>query len=242
MITKSRIRQIVELIDLTNLADDCSTAAIEQLCADTITPVGSVAAVCVWPDFVKDAKQHLKADSEIAIATVINFPQGTEPLKNCIEITETAIADGATEIDYVMPYTQLLEGNTGEVEFSLKSMRDCIPRDIHLKVILETGELKLPETIRSAATLAIDHGADFIKTSTGKVATNATLNAAEIMLEVIATKNSDVGFKPAGGISTVSDADAYLRLAERKLGESWLNKTHFRIGASSLLQDALQRL
>jgi deoxyribose-phosphate aldolase len=234
-----RIKQIIELIDLTNLAEDCDEAAIEQLCAQSITPMGSVAAVCIWPKFIKDAKRHLGSASAINIATVINFPGGSESQHACTAQIEQAIGDGATEIDYVMPYKQLLNGQFSEVELALKSVRACVPAGIHLKVILETGELKTTQTIKMASELAIDCGADFIKTSTGKVETNATPEAAAIMLDVIAKKNRDIGFKPAGGIRTVNDAETYLQLAEGKLGEAWLNAAHFRIGASGLLQDAL---
>jgi len=237
--TSHRIKQIIELIDLTNLADNCDQAAIEQLCAQATTPVGSVAAVCVWPEFVVDARRHLGAVNDVSIATVVNFPSGSESTQHCSNLIEKAIAEGASEIDYVMPYRQLLNGSTSEVQLALKAARDSVPADIHWKVILETGELKTTQNIRMASEIAIDCGADFIKTSTGKVETNATPAAAKIMLEVIAEKNSDVSFKAAGGIRTVSDAESYLKLAEDKLGEAWLNSDHFRIGASGLLQDAL---
>ncbi|MFT4727249.1 MAG: deoxyribose-phosphate aldolase [Granulosicoccus sp.] len=234
-----RIKQIIELIDLTNLDENCDQAAIEKLCAQSITPMGSVAAVCIWPEFIKDAKQHLGAASAINIATVINFPGGSESQHSCTAQIEKALGDGATEIDYVMPYRQLLNGKITEVELALNSIRACVPASIHLKVILETGELKTAQNIKMASELAIDCGADFIKTSTGKVVTNATPETAAIMLDVIAKKNRDIGFKPAGGIRTVNDAEKYLQLAEDKLGEAWLNAAHFRIGASGLLQDAL---
>jgi deoxyribose-phosphate aldolase len=234
-----RIKQIIGLIDLTNLDKNCDQAAIEQLCAHSITPVGSVAAVCIWPEFIKDAKQHLGAASAINIATVINFPGGSESQHLCAAKIEKAIRDGATEIDYVMPYKQLLNGKITEVELALKSTRACVPASIHLKVILETGELKTAQNIKIASELAIDCGADFIKTSTGKVVINATPEAAAIMLDVIAKKNRDIGFKPAGGIRTVNEAEKYLQLAEDKLGEAWLTAAHFRIGASGLLHEAL---
>ena len=198
-----------------------------------------MAAVCVWPDHVKHARQRLGRVSTIGLATVINFPHGSDSTKISCEQTGQAIEDGATEIDYVMPYRQLMAGNVVDVESALSSVRRCVPDSIHLKVILETGELQSSQSIRLASNLAIDQGADFIKTSTGKVAKNATLNAAQVMLDVIDKKNRNVGFKPAGGIRTVVDAESYLSLAEEKLGESWCNAAHFRLGASSLLQDAL---
>jgi len=221
--TNQRIRQIVKLIDLTDLGDDCDQSAIEKLCTQAITPVGPVAAICIWPKFVKYAKQHPETSSNINIATVINFPAGSEsPDLSTVQI-EKAIVDGATEIDYVMPYRQLLSENISAVEIALKSIRRCVPDGLHLKVILETGELKTDEMIRLASALAIDQGADFIKTSTGKVETNATPDAARIMLEEIVKKNVDVGFKPAGGIRTVQDAETYLTLAKEILGNSWVH-------------------
>jgi len=113
---------------------------------------------------------------------------------------------------------------------------------MHLKVILETGELKSVKNIRIAAEMAIEHGADFIKTSTGKVSINATPEAAATMLDVIANKNSAVGFKPAGGIRTLSDAEIYLNLAEERLGNSWVSAERFRFGASGLLDDLLNQV
>jgi len=234
-----RIKQIIELIDLTNLSDNCDHAATELLCNQAITPAGSVAAVCVWPEFVPAAKQCLGDASNIDIATVINFPDGSESAKVCVSQIEKALAQGATEIDYVLPYRQLLAGDFSKVQIALESVRGGVTDGVHLKVILETGELKNAQNIETASALAIDGGADFIKTSTGKVEVNATPEAAEIMLDVIAKKNPQTGFKAAGGIRTVTDAEMYLKLAEDKFGAPWLNAAHFRIGASGLLQDAL---
>lgn len=237
--SEQAIRQIIELIDLTNLAKDCDEAAIELLCAQTSTQKGKVAAVCLWPKFVKRARQRLGASSSIKIATVVNFPGGADSADTCCAMIDQAITNGANEIDYVLPYQHYLSGNIANVTSALKRVRTCTPGDIHLKVILETGILHSAEHIKATSELAIDHGADFIKTSTGKVEINATLATANIMLDVIAKKNRHIGFKPAGGIRTVADAQAYLQLATEKLGSSWLNADHFRFGASGLLQEAL---
>lgn len=234
-----RIKQIVGLIDLTDLSEDCDESAIENLCAQTITPIGPVAAICIWPKFVEHARRCLKTTNNINIATVINFPAGSESPDLSTALIEQTIGDGATEIDYVMPYKHLLDGDISAVESTLKSVRECIPTNVHLKVILETGELKTTQNITLASELAIDNGADFIKTSTGKVETNATPAAARTMLETITKKNIDVGFKPAGGIRTVQDAEDYLSIAEEILGDKWVHAGHFRIGASGLLKDAL---
>jgi len=151
----------------TNTSRNLSKSAIENLCAQTITPIGPVAAICIWPKFVEHARRCLKTTNNINIATVINFPAGSESPDLSTALIEQTIGDGATEIDYVMPYKHLLDGDISAVESTLKSVRECIPTSVHLKVILETGELKTTQNITLASELAIDNGADFIKTSTG---------------------------------------------------------------------------
>ena len=234
-----RVRRIVSLLDLTNLDDQCDNAAIEKLCAEACTPIGNVAAVCVWPDFVSAARRCLGVDSEIQIATVVNFPSGGETPSVVHAMIDKAIADGATEIDYVLPYTALINGEDDSVSFAIKSVRESVPQSITLKVILETGVLATNDLIQTAADCAIKEGADFIKTSTGKVPVNATLEAGAIMLEAIKGSGADVGFKAAGGIRTVQEASTYIRLADKILGRNWVSPAHFRFGASGLLQEAL---
>jgi len=241
-IDASRIRQIISLIDLTNLNDDCDAAAISALCDDALTPAGPVAAICIWPEFIKTARHFLDNDTDIALATVVNFPSGDEPLLSVCAAIEKTIEDGANEIDYVLPYSELINGRSDSVVSTLHRIRENVPQHLTLKIILETGELKNQEQIRIASRIAIDHGADFIKTSTGKVPVNATLEAAGIMLEEIAVSGGAVGFKAAGGIKSVDEANAYLQLAETTLTTDWVRPTHFRFGASSLLQDALDKL
>lgn len=241
-ISTSRIHQIISLIDLTNLNDDCDEATIDALCAQSSTTAGPVAAICIWPEFVSHARQLLGAQSSVQLATVVNFPSGDEKLPVICSTIETAIDAGATEIDYVLPYAALLAGDTDQVKISLQTVRRATPDNILLKVILETGQLNEADFIRQASSIAIDQGADFIKTSTGKVPVNATVKAASIMLETIKHTQRDVGFKAAGGISSIEDADTYLQLAEDKLGKEWPNPARFRFGASSLLNDALANL
>lgn len=242
LISTSRIHQIIGLIDLTNLNDDCNQVAIETLCAQAMTPVGHVAAVCIWPTFVSYAKNCLGQSSPVQIATVVNFPSGDESLELTCSTIDKALDDGATEIDYVLPYNALLNGKADLVVSAIKTVRNHIPDDFQLKIILETGELVTSDLIRTAAQIAIEQGADFIKTSTGKVPINATPEAATIMLDAIAQTHRDVGFKVAGGIKSIDDANAYLKLSEERLGQSWADPAHFRFGASSLLQDALVKL
>lgn len=226
----------LSLLDLTNLRDDCDASAIETLCKRAQGPNGNTAAICIWPRFVAQARGILGTSSPVRIATVVNFPSGNLPVSEVVEETRKAIADGADEIDLVIPYTKFLAGDEASVSDMVRAVRAACPNSC-LKVILETGEIKDAALIRRASELAIAEGADFIKTSTGKVQVNATLEAADIMLQAIRDSRRKVGFKPAGGISTVADADLYLRLAETIMGANWLMPSTFRFGASGLLDD-----
>lgn len=228
-------RRAIACLDLTNLNDDCSEADVIDLCARAATPHGDTAAICIWPRFVPLAKQKL-SNSMIRIATVVNFPQGGEDTAPVIAETGEAIAAGADEIDMVMAY-RLVADRPAEVETQIAAIRQAA-RGRLLKVIVETGEIKDPGLIRKAAEIAIAAGADFIKTSTGKVAVNATAQAARVMLSVIAGHDGRIGFKPAGGIRTLDDVALYFGLADEILGPDWATPKTFRIGASSVL-DAL---
>lgn len=232
----------LSLLDLTNLKDDCTPAAIEQLCARARTPFGHTAAICIWPRFVTQARGILGSDSLVRIATVVNFPSGELDIATVVEETERAVADGADEIDLVIPYRALMAGNEAAVTSMVTAVRQACPAPTLLKTILETGELKDSALMRRASELAIAAGADFIKTSTGKVAVNATLEATDIMLRAIRDSRRKVGFKPAGGISSVADAALYLRLADTIMGEDWVMPSTFRFGASGLLDDILSIL
>ena len=231
-------KRILSLIDLTNLDDDCPPAAVRALAAKAETPHGPVAALCVWPAHVELAAD-LVSGTGIDVATVVNFPGGDDPLRDVVALTQRAIAAGATEIDTVIPYRPLLAGNEGAVAEHLAAVREAAT-GARLKCILETGELRDEAPIRRASELAIEGGADFIKTSTGKVATGATEDAARWMLETIRESGrADVGLKPSGGIRTVAEAAGYLALADANMGEGWAKKATFRFGASSLLGDVL---
>ncbi|TPW31081.1 deoxyribose-phosphate aldolase [Martelella alba] len=232
----------LSLLDLTNLQDECTDADIKDLVARAHSPYGPTAAICIWPRFVALARQMLGDDHMIKIATVVNFPGGNLPLSEVEEETERAIRDGADEIDLVIPYEKLKAGNEWAVSEMVRAIRFQCREPVLLKVILETGELGDAALIRRAAEIAIEEGADFIKTSTGKVAINATLEAADIMLGVIRNTERRVGFKPAGGISSVADARLYLSLAETVMGEGWVLPSTFRFGASSLMTDILNIL
>jgi deoxyribose-phosphate aldolase len=232
-------QKVLGLIDLTDLNATSSDTAVAALCAKASTPYGKVAAICIWPRFVKGAKPLLK-DTGIRIATVVNFPDGDEDSAPVVMETEKAIKDGADEIDLVFPYRAFMKGGhelAGEQIAIIASV--CHGRAL-LKVIIETGELREQKLIKSASELAIAEGADFLKTSTGKIQVNATLAAAETMLNVIkASRRRDVGFKPAGGIRTLDDAVKYLELGDTIMGHDWAAPSTFRFGASGLLDDCL---
>lgn len=228
----------LSLLDLTNLKDDCTPEQIVALCSKAQTAYGPTAAICIWPRFVMQARTLLGPDSPIRIATVVNFPSGAMKIEDVLAETRDAVADGADDIDLVIPYRALASGDDNAVTDMVTAVKAACGNAI-LKTILETGELKDVALIRKAADLAIAAGADFVKTSTGKVNVNATLEAADIMLQSIRDSRKKVGFKPAGGISTVADAALYLRLADTIMGEDWVMPSTFRFGASGLLDDIL---
>lgn len=243
---KATARRAIGLLDLTNLDGDCTHEAIDALCERAVTPHGPVAAICIWPRFVSHARGRL--NGAIPIATVVNFPHGGTDVEITRVETVQALRDGAAEIDLVLPYEAFAEGDRAAAEAMVRAIRAVVPPAPQgtLKVILETGELRDEEPIRDASRLAIAAGADFIKTSTGKVAVNATPETARIMLEEIAAAGGEggrtVGFKPAGGIRSTADAAEYLALADRIMGPRWAAPATFRFGASSVLADLLATL
>ncbi len=222
-------------LDLTDLNDDCDEAAINALAARAVTSWGSVAALCIWPRFIEQAKAALAPD--VRVATVICFPSGEATDEEAIAQTEEALRLGADEIDMVIPYIDLMEGRGSVVRSRVERVKRAAG-EATVKAILETGVLAGPDLIRKASELAVEGGADFLKTSTGKVPVNATLSGAETMLTVISKADHPVGFKAAGGIRTTADAMAYLEVADRIMGEGWATPATFRFGASGLL-DAL---
>ncbi|WP_374556304.1 deoxyribose-phosphate aldolase [Aquitalea pelogenes] len=229
-------RRALSMMDLTSLNDDDTDARIVALCQQASSSAGTVAAVCVYPRFVALARRTLDelGLQQVKVATVSNFPAGGDDIALAVAETAAAIADGADEVDVVFPYRALLAGNA-EVGAELVATCKEACGDKLLKVIIESGELKEPALIRQASLIAIEAGADFIKTSTGKVAVNATLDAAGIMLAAIRSTGALCGFKAAGGVRTAAEAAEYIDLAEHLLGEHWVSPEHFRFGASSLL-------
>jgi deoxyribose-phosphate aldolase len=239
--------QAISLMDLTSLTDQETVADIELLCQQAKSPGGNTAAICIFPRFIPLAKKLLaqQGTPEIKIATVTNFPHGNDDVAIAVAETKAAVAYGADEVDVVFPYQALINGNADIGSVLIAACKAVCPESVLLKVIIETGELKTLELIKLASELSIEAGADFIKTSTGKVAVNATPEAAKIMLEVIKDTNNaniDTGFKAAGGVRDVIDAQVYLDLAHDILGDNWATASHFRFGASSLLNNLLSTL
>ncbi|WP_409424422.1 MULTISPECIES: deoxyribose-phosphate aldolase [unclassified Pseudoalteromonas] len=235
---------VVSLMDLTSLNTDDNQASINALVNSIDPKLGTPAAVCVFSEFVDDAKIALanRLLNHVKVATVTNFPTGDAPLNEVLNETLIAIERGADEIDLVIPYKALIKGEANTVlEYVSESKKACGSR-AQLKVIIESGELRTPALITQATELAIQGGADFVKTSTGKVAVNATLEATEIMLKAIKNSSKSVGFKAAGGVKTTGDANTYLQLATEVMGHDYLAPETFRFGASSLLNDVYKVL
>jgi deoxyribose-phosphate aldolase len=222
-------------LDLTDLTEACTDQAIDALCRKALDPRGPVAAVCVWPQFVKRAHENLRG-SAVRIATVVNFPAGGEDVSRVTDDTQEALSDGANEIDLVLPYEAVRRGDLAVAVEMVEAVRELVDQGRLLKVILETGELKDPKLIETASRIAIEAGADFIKTSTGKTPVSATPEAAGIMLDAIKASGRSVGLKPSGGIRTLADAKIYLDLADRIMGQGWATPRTFRIGASSVYE------
>lgn len=233
-------RRALACLDLTDLTDSCEAGDVERLAARARTPFGDVAALCVWPRFVALARELIGPD-RIRVATVVNFPYGGENVSRTVDETTAAIAAGADEIDLVLPYRAFAEGRADIAARMVDAVRQA-SGDALLKVILETGMLREPQLIRRASDLAIAEGADFIKTSTGKVEVNATPDAAIAMLAAIRSSGRPVGLKPSGGIRTLADARTYVELADAAMGDGWATPRTFRLGASSLLGALVETL
>ncbi|WP_025819345.1 deoxyribose-phosphate aldolase [Shewanella marina] len=241
---KQAAQRAINLMDLTTLNDDDTDQKVIELCHKANTAAGHTAAICIYPRFIPIARKTLEemGCDDIKIATVTNFPHGNDDIAIAVLETRAAVAYGADEVDVVFPYRALMAGNE-TVGFELvKACKEECGADVLLKVIIESGELKDAALIRRASEIAIDAGADFIKTSTGKVPVNATIEAAEIMMTVISEKNREVGFKPAGGVRDAEQAALFLNTAERILGDDWVSQRTFRFGASSLLASLLHTL
>lgn len=242
----------VRMMDLTTLEGMDTPGKVAQLSAKAVRPdpvdpqVPSVAAVCIYPNLVPIARQAV-AGSGVKVASVATyFPSGQAPLDLKVAETERVVEMGADEVDMVIDRGAFLSGRYLEVYDEIRAIRQACGDQAHLKVILETGELETFDAIRRASMLAMLAGADFIKTSTGKVQPSATLGVTLVMLEAIrdfhAMTGRQVGMKPAGGIRTAKDSIRYLVVVNETLGTEWMTPDRFRFGASSLLNDVLMQI
>jgi deoxyribose-phosphate aldolase len=244
------IELAIRMVDLTTLEGADTPGKVAAICAKARQPdpadptCPAVAAVCVYPSMVATAAEHLRG-SGIHVASVATaFPSGQAPLPVKLDDTRAAVAAGADEIDMVINRGAFLSGRYLEVFDEIVEVKRAAG-PAHLKVILETGELSTYDNVRRASWLAMLAGADFIKTSTGKVAPAATLPVTLVMLEAVRDFRADtgrqVGVKPAGGIRTSKDAIKYLVVVNETAGEDWLDPAWFRFGASTLLNDLLMQ-
>lgn len=241
----------LSMIDLTTLEGKDTPGKVRQLCYkamhlnEHIPGLPTVAAVCVYPSMVETAKKVL-LNSGVKVASVATgFPAGLVPLKVKLEDTRAAVEAGADEIDMVISRNFFLSGNYQAVFDEIAAVKE-VCASARLKVILETGELITLDNVRLASDLAISAGADFIKTSTGKIQPAATMQVTLVMLEAIRDyyqkTGTQVGMKPAGGISNSKLALHYLVMLKETLGEKWLSNEWFRFGASSLANDILMQV
>ncbi|MGH7943175.1 MAG: deoxyribose-phosphate aldolase [Limisphaerales bacterium] len=246
------LKMAVSMMDLTTLEGKDTPGKVAYLCRKALQPAEPkygappCAAVCVYPNMVKHARKFLGVNSAVRVASVATaFPSGQFPLRTKLEETRRAIHDGADEIDMVIDRGAFLAGDRGRVFDEIAATKEaCGP--VHLKVILETAELATYDNVRLASEIAMQAGADFIKTSTGKVSPAATMPVTLVMLEAIRdhffATGVRMGMKPAGGIRTARQALAYLVMVKETLGDDWLTPELFRFGASTLLNDVLMQI
>ena len=246
------LKMAVAMMDLTTLEGKDTPGKVAYLCRKAQQPIEAkydvppCAAVCVYPNMVRWARKFLGQDPAVRVASVATgFPSGQFPLRTRLQETSRAVADGADEIDMVIDRGAFLAGEHARVFDEITAVKEaCGPA--HLKVILETGELVSYDNVRLASQLAMEAGADFIKTSTGKVQPAATMPVTLVMLEAIRdyffATGQRVGMKPAGGIRTARQALAYLVMVKETLGDDWLTPGLFRFGASTLVNDVLMQI
>lgn len=248
---RAGLQLALSMIDLTTLEGKDSPGKIQQMCQKAMQPYAGdptilpVAAVCVYPSFVAIAKRALRGSTVKIASVATGFPSGHTLLRLKVEETRACVEAGADEIDMVIDRGAFLAGERALVSDEIAAVKAaCGPA--HLKVILETGELGTYDNVRAASLLAMQAGADFIKTSTGKLAMAATLPVTLVMLEAIrdfyVETGRHVGMKSAGGIRTAKDALRYLIVLNETLGDGWMTPEWFRFGASTLVNDLLMQI
>ncbi|GGM32153.1 deoxyribose-phosphate aldolase [Dactylosporangium sucinum] len=240
----------IRMVDLTTLEGSDTPGKVRALCAKAVRPdpadatCPSAAAICVYPAMIPVAAEALRGTGVHLASVATAFPSGQAPLDVKLADTRAAVAAGADEIDMVISRGAFLAGRYAEVHDEIAAVKEACG-DAHLKVILETGELATLDNVRRASWLAMLAGADFIKTSTGKVQPAATLPVTLVMLEAVRDFREQtgriIGVKPAGGIRTAKDAIKYLVLVNETAGPDWLDPDRFRFGASTLLNDLLMQ-
>ena len=239
------LAEMLTLIDLTSLGESDTPLLIDALCQKAVTPAGQVAALCVYPQFVSQVRQFVKTPA-IKIATVVNFPAGRDAIDSVVHVIQDAIQSGATEIDAVFPYERYLTGDKMGAQAFIRQCRTACTDDVTLKVILESGAISDLDTLSEISRDVILAGADFLKTSTGKIPNGASLAAAAVMLLAIKDLQPNVkrklGFKASGGIRRVEEALQYIELARQIMGPEWVTPLTFRLGASQLLDVLLNTL
>src|SRR5436305_12126019 len=245
------LKLALSMIDLTTLEGADSPGKVRQMCYkaahlhDALPDLPHVAAVCVYPTMAKVAAEAVKGTGVHVAAVATGFPSGQYPLETKLQETRYAVEQGADEIDMVISRGHFLAGDYRYVFDEIAQIKAACGL-AHLKVILETGELGTYDQVRRASDLAMHAGADFIKTSTGKVTPAATLPVSLVMMEAIRDfvreTGRPVGFKPAGGIRTSKQAIAYLVVLYETLGPDWMTPERFRLGASTLLNDVLMQI
>ena len=246
------LKMTVAMMDLTTLEGKDTPGKVAFLCRKAMMPVDpkyevpTCGAVCVYPSMVRYARKFLGSNSPVHVASVATgFPSGQYPLRTRLLETRQAVRDGADEIDMVIDRGAFLAGEHARVFDEIAAVKEACA-NAHLKVILETGELVTYDNVRAASQLAMQAGADFIKTSTGKVQPAATMPVTLVMLEAIREYFLEtgirIGMKPAGGIRTAKQALAYLVMVKETLGDDWLTPDLFRFGASTLLNDVLMQI
>ncbi len=245
------LKLAVSMMDLTTLEGKDTPGKVAFLCRKAMQPtdpryeVPSCAAVCVYPNFVRVAKKFLTRSTVKVASVATAFPTGLMPLQLKLEEVRTASRDGADEIDMVIDRGKFLAGEHARVFDEIAATKEACG-EAHLKVILETGELQTYDNVRVASELAMRAGADFIKTSTGKISPAATMPVTLVMLEAIRDYFYEtgirIGMKPAGGIRTAKQALAYLVMVKETLGDDWLTADLFRFGASTLVNDVLMQI
>ncbi len=229
-------KQLISNLDLTSLNKNDSDDTVVNLCKKAATSDYHVAAVCVWPKFVHLAAKALK-DTDVSVATVVNFPHGNIKTDPVAAEIKKAVSSGADEIDAVFPYKTFLDGNVDACRSFLDTITGLTDK-VTLKIILESGAFPHIRHLQDACRLCLEYDIDFLKTSTGKTDVSATPEAANVILETIKSSKREVGFKASGGIKTFEQARQYFSLAQIIMGTKWpLDARHFRIGASSLLDD-----